>query len=103
MTARDGARCESRELARSQPLRECLHAIAERAVREGVEACADAIARDLAVGGEVVGDRTGEHWPLVACDVAAWPTVVARVDPSIPEGERNAKPRELGLRAARHR
>src|SRR5919198_6501920 len=84
-----------------QPRRERLHALIEPRIGDEIEPREHDTVRDVRVLREIVRDAASEDGPIVLTDGPAREAVVSRVDPTVPERERNVQPGELRRRAHR--
>src|SRR5205085_741729 len=80
---------------------ERLDPLVESGMRDQIEAGQHGGIRDLAVRLEIVGDAASQHWPIGDANTSARPAVVSRVDPSVPERERDMQAGELRRRPGR--
>ena len=85
----------------AQTLREDLNTLVQPRMRDEIKMLENLGVCYFAVGTEIVCDRSGESGPVIDRYGTRGPSVIARMNPAIPERERDVKLAELWRRSAR--
>src|SRR5438067_1013100 len=83
-------------LAIPQPCGQRLYALVEPRIRDEIESREHERIRDVVILLEIVRHPPRQDGPVLLRDRPPRPTVVARVDPAVPEGKRDVQAPQLG-------